>query len=434
MEIRDVIHGTIEVTDAETFVIDSPFFQRLRNIKQLGFGENSFPGATHNRYIHSLGALHLASVAFDNVFSGADGLIARRPKDAARLRAAVRMAAMLHDVGHGPLSHTTEFAMPLVERLGLQKLACVPGRTCAFTEPRQANHEDYTLKIILQSSMTDVLKRVFRPFGVEPLHIAAIISDAIYCPEDFFTVDGIDYRPILHQFVSSEIDVDRMDYLRRDSFHAGVSYGKFDADWLLSNLSHHLDGGKCYLALKHRALYTFDDFLISRFHMFLMVYFHHKCVVYDELLGRYFRSSDCDYAIPSDIEKYIYFDDYHLYTHLARSRNDWAQRVYHKRPYKMLVEFHSGIPLGAENAAEQKRLRDKAVAELREKGVDFIEKTTTGELSKYFRAGSANDGRLPIYVRYDNGYSPVKFIPLEECTDLFARYPENRSITRIYVP
>ena len=426
MEIRDVIHGSIEVTQAESRIVDSPFFQRLRNIKQLGFGENSYPGATHNRYSHSLGAQHMAGLAFENAFR--NSALSSKSSDAKRLKAAVRIAALLHDVGHGPLSHTTEFAMPLIERLKLDQVVCVPGKHCSFTEPRQANHEDYTLKIILQSSMTPVIEDAVGGLGIKPIHIAAIINESIVCPDDFFVVGGIDYRPILHQMISSEIDVDRMDYLTRDSFHAGVSYGKFDTSWLLANLTNHVRDDKCFLALKHRALYTFDDFLISRFHMFLMVYFHHKSVIYDELLTRYLRDKNCDYEIPSDIEKYVYFDDYHLYTHLARSQNAWAKRVFHKNSYKVLVELHSGIPMGSK--PEQDKILADITAKLKKEGTDYIVKTTTGELSKYFRKGELD----PIFVEYDNKHSPVKFIPLEECTDLFSRYPENRSITRVYIP
>ncbi len=430
MEIRDVIHGTIEVSDAEVCIIDSPFFQRLRNIKQLGFGENSYPGATHNRYIHSLGALFTASKVFDQVFKKSESVSKNFTKEAPRLKAAVRLAAMLHDVGHGPLSHTTEFAMPLIERLGLQSIACEPGKHSPFVEPRQANHEDYTLKIILQSSMTDILEKSFASLTIKPLHIACIINENVFCPDDFFVIDGINYRPILHQLVSSEIDVDRMDYLIRDSFYCGVSYGNFDHDWLLANLTNYIDKGKCYLALKHRALYTFDDFLISRFHMFSMVYFHHKSVIYDEMLERYLREKDCTYEIPSDIEKYVYYDDYHLYTHLASAKNEWARRVYHKNAYKMLVEFHSAIPLGAEHAEKQKKQLEEITAKLKASKTDYVIKTTTSELSRYIR----KEEKMPIFVSYDDKYNPIQYIPLEQCTDLFTRYSENRSITRIYIP
>lgn len=433
MQIRDVIHGVIEISKPEQKIIDSPFFQRLRNIKQLGFSENSYPGATHNRYIHSLGAMHLAGVAFDHVFNSKVSPLAKAPKTRTRFRQALRCAALLHDIGHGPLSHTTEFAMPEVSKLGLASLACLPGMVCPFEGKRRANHEDYTLKIVLQSSLTGVLKKALSQYGVEPIHIASIINEDIACPDNFFIEGGVDYRPILHQFVSSEIDVDRMDYLNRDSFYAGVNYGKFDLDWLLSHLTFHLQNKKCYLALEHRAIYTFDDFLISRFHMFMLVYFHHKSVIFDELLARYLKSDDCDYEIPSDIESYVFYDDYHLYTHLSRSRNSWAKRIYHKNPYKRLVEFYSGMPNKKETIQEQKQVLERVISDLKSKGTDYIVKTTTSELSKYFqRASEAKTS--PIFVRYQNPYMKERFIPLQDCTDLFQRYPEQRSITRVYVP
>src|SRR4029078_9849851 len=103
--------------------------------------------------------------------------------------------------------------------------------------------------------------------------------------------------------------------LRRDSLHAGVSYGQFDFDWLVGSLTFHIKDAKCYLALQHRALYAFEDFLISRFHMFLMVYFHYKSVIFDEMLREYLNSEDCSYSLPSDIEKYCDANDAHLFSH-----------------------------------------------------------------------------------------------------------------------
>src|SRR3954467_6949431 len=113
MEIRDVIHGSIRIEPDERAVIDSAYFQRLRQIKQLGFAENSFPSATHNRYIHSLGAMQTASRAFETIFAKAE--LPNREG----FRSALRLAALLHDIGHGPLSHTTEIAMPDVRELKL---------------------------------------------------------------------------------------------------------------------------------------------------------------------------------------------------------------------------------------------------------------------------------------------------------------------------
>jgi HD superfamily phosphohydrolase len=416
LEIRDVIHGSIAVEHFERAIVDSRYFQRLRQIKQLGFAEHSFPSATHNRYVHSLGAMATASQAFKSIFE-------KNPlpsKAHARFRAVVRLAALLHDVGHGPLSHTTEFAMPDIKSLGL------PGKS------RKATHEDYTLKIILDSSLTPFLERAGTEHGFTPKHVAALVEPSIEIGDDFFVekIDGVsvDFRPILKQLISSELDADRMDYLRRDSLYAGVSYGHFDFDWIVSNLTSHIKNGKCYLGLSHRALYSFEDFLISRFHMFLMVYFHYKSVVFDEMLRQYLEGPECEYSLPSDIEKYADCNDAHLYSHLAESKNIWAKRISEKRPYRVLVELHSGIPATKTAAQEQERLLARIQKDLGSQQIDFITKTSTGELSKYFRKPGD-----PIFIRYDNHYSASSFIPLEQCTDLFQRYSEKRSITRLYV-
>ncbi|MCC7440213.1 MAG: HD domain-containing protein [Bdellovibrionales bacterium] len=427
MEIRDVIHGAILLEDWELPVVDSRYFQRLRHIKQLGFAEFSFPSATHNRYIHSLGAMHTASQAFQSIFRP------YREKDfTARFLAVTRLAALLHDIGHGPLSHTTEFAMPLASALK------VPGLPPSQAADEQATHEHYTLKIVLDSGLTPILQEAGRRFGFGPKHIAGLIEPEITVDDDFFHVElegqRVDFRPLLQQLISSELDADRMDYLRRDSNAAGVSYGHFDFNWLVGNLTSHIAGGKCFLALQHRALFSFEDFLISRYHMFLMVYFHYKSVIYDEMLQQYLRNPDCGYRLPADVEAYCESTDAQLFGHLGKSSNEWARRIVEKRPYRILVELHSGIPATRRAKDSQDRLYDELIQRLRADGTPFLTGKSTGELSKYYRKLSKNgETARPIFVRYDNHYSAPEFIPLDKCTDLFERYSERRSIRRIYV-
>jgi HD superfamily phosphohydrolase len=436
MEIRDLIHGSVAIHPAELGVLDSRYFQRLRNIRQLGFAEYSFPSATHNRYIHSLGAMETATQAFDTIFGGPRSrtgnspspslpLLELAPEAHARFRAVVRLAALLHDIGHGPLSHTTEFAMPPVEQLAVPHIS---------DKGRKATHEDYTLKIILDSGLTPLIRKSaeLQKLSFGPVHVASLIEPSTDAGDGFFMAnlrgEKTDFKPILKQLISSELDADRMDYLRRDSTASGVSYGHFDFDWLVSNLTSHVKDGKCYLALQHRALYSFEDFLISRFHMFLMVYFHYKSVVYDSMLAEYFASPDCDYSLPADIEEYCNANDAHLYSHLAKSRNEWARRITEKRPYRMLIELHSGVPATKVAASEQQQLLTEVEADLKAQDIRFLKTTTTGELSKYFRKPGD-----PIFVRYDNHYSAPSLIPLEKCTDLFTKYEEKRSITRLYI-
>ncbi len=422
MEIRDPVHGSISVSDEEVIILDTPEYQRLRSIKQLGVSEFSFPAATHNRYLHSIGVCHLAGRAFDQVFSTVHFI---NSNTRTRLRQCFRLAALLHDVGHGPLSHVTEAVMPQLKVLNVQayqhrlksmyQLGIVP------TLERQANHEDYTIKYITDSPLAETIENTF--CDITPIHIICLIDKTIASPDDFFMDNGIDYRPVLSQMVSSELDVDRLDYLERDSYFCGTNYGNIDLEWILSNLQMHMVEGKMYLALGRRALYTFDDFLLSRHHMNLMVYFHHKSIIYEEMLIRYLESPDCTFRLPADINQYTFYNDYKLFEHLTKVQNPWAVRVAQRRPYRNLIEFH--------NVTDVKR-PERIKNRLEEVGIDTIWASSHVRLSKY-HSSSAEDRALPIYVvdQYDKREKPV---PIEQSTKIFHSYEGERVIDRVYVP
>lgn len=411
MEIRDPVHGSVYYSDAEVAVLDTLEFQRLRSIKQLGFAEFSFPGATHNRYIHSIGVGHLASLVFDSIFRTYPF---QKPSTRIRLRQATKLASMLHDVGHGPLSHTTELVMPPVSELGIK----------AYKDPaqggRRANHEDYTIRYVTESPIAQAISSHFA--DIQPIYVACLIDKTLTCPDDFFMDGGTDLRPILSQIVSSEIDADRMDYLERDSYFCGTNYGKIDTEWLIQNMSFHRQDEKLYLALNRRALYSFDDFMISRHHMHLMVYFHHKSVIYEEMLNRYLTSQDCMFHLPPNITEYTSFNDYKLHEHLASAKNPWAQRIAQRRPYRMLTELH--------NTADSQRPEHIRKA-LEDEGIDTIWASSKARLSKY-HSGSAEDRAMEIFVvdQYDKLDKPT---PINRSTEIFKRYEGARIIDRLYV-
>ncbi len=415
MEIRDPVHGSIYYSEPEVAVLDTAEYQRLRAIKQLGFAEFSFPGATHNRYLHSVGVAHLAGLAFDSIFKA---LPFSKNSTRLRLRQAFRLAALLHDVGHGPLSHTSELVMPHVESLNVKvyEQSAKP----EMHKNRRANHEDYTIKYVTDSQIAETIRHGFH--DLLPIHVACLIDKTLTCPDDFFMDNGIDYRPILSQLVSSELDVDRMDYLERDSFFCGTNYGKIDLGWILQNMTARLKDGKMYLALNRRALYAFDDFLISRHHMYLMVYFHHKSIIYEEMLNRYLTSPDCTFVLPSDIQEYTKYNDYKLHEHLASAQNTWAQRIAQRKPFRVLVELHS--------TAEDGRVENiKKILE--SEGIDTIWASSKARLSKYHTA-SMEDRALQIYVvdQYDR---MDKATPIDQTTEIFSRYEGARIIDRLYV-
>jgi HD superfamily phosphohydrolase len=202
--IRDPIHGLIEFhNDDERLVwelIQCSEFQRLRRVKQLGFSEFVYPGATHTRFAHSVGVFHMARRLLKIV---ADRL---GKQDDERTRVAL-CAALLHDVGHGPFSHVFEGAL---KELG-----------------RQKKHEMWTAEIV--SGDTEINRVLSVDKGL-PGKIASLIRAKE--PEDIYAA-----------VVSSQFDADRLDYLRRDRYMTGIKIGDFDIDWLLDCL----EVGEAYL-------------------------------------------------------------------------------------------------------------------------------------------------------------------------------------------
>lgn len=410
MEVRDPVHGSINILDEEIAIIEHPFFQRLRSIKQLGFSEFVFPGATHTRYIHSIGVMEVASRVFDKLFQDK----ASHPKFI-KLRQTVRLSCLLHDIGHAPLSHTTEFVMPKVSKLKL------PTRFAPRAD-NQATHEDYTIKAIVDSDFTNSFVGVNEKFGVTPDNVAELIIGETSEP-GYFTVEGVNYFAILHQLVSSEMDCDRMDYLLRDSYFCGVSYGKFDLDWIIDNLRVAIEKDKAFLGISERAVSTFDDFLLSRFHMFLMVYFHYKPVCLEKMLKRYFTSSPNEYSIPADINEYLNHDDHFLMKVLRGSDNIWAKRIVNNQiPPKVFETF------GSSQIDQLNQLKSYLESE----DIDYIECSSSGRLSKYYSEGEVDKYTLKV-IRESALSKNVITQNIHEATDLFDKFSNSHSVNRIHL-
>lgn len=404
--IRDPIHGSILLDPRERQVLDAPFFQRLRWVRQMGFADAAFPGATHTRYVHALGACHVSGRIFDSLLQHLPPL----PEgDRARLRAALRLAVLLHDLGHPPFSHSSEAILPERASLGLPAwIASSEG---------QATHEDYTLKIILDSELTELLESVYGEIDVPPEAIAALIAGLPAPKGSYFQVGGVDYAPLLGHIVSSEVDADRMDYLLRDSFFTGASYGTYDLDWLIENVGAHVHGGRAELALGSRAIIAFEDFLLSRYHMFLTVYYHRTPICFDRMLRAYFDEAPGEYEIPAEMERYLGCDDVQLLHALRASENRWARRIAERRPFRLLLEegtYDTGWDF--ETVGEM----------LESQEIEFFQTQSQGVVSKYF--GAKGEATIWVHVKNQN-----RFVPLEEYTPLYQRYQERVQIKRIYV-
>ncbi|HYV44141.1 MAG TPA: HD domain-containing protein [Myxococcaceae bacterium] len=405
MRIRDPIHGTIAVSDEERAVIDTRFYQRLRGVRQLGFGDMAFPGATHTRHAHSLGAMHVSSRMFDAVAASADLPDAAR----ARFRAAVRLAVLCHDLGHMPLSHASEKIAPARASL---KLPAWLGPSSG-----QASHEDFTFKIVLDGGVGECIRERFAPLAFGPEEVVSLISGAAPPGGLDFEHRGVDYAPLLRAIVSGEMDADRMDYLLRDSLFSGVNYGRYDLDWIVQNLGAAVRDGKAYLALARQAAFAFEDFLLSRYHMFLSVYYHHTTVNFDHMLRRWYEEAAGEFEVPTALEQFLECDDGALWQALRRSSNGWARRIVARRPYKLLAQFterDEGYDLQALTGA-------LALA-----NVEHFAVESEGVLSKYFQDG----GGPSLFIR---DTSTGRLTEVARYTPLYQRYSSAVRLSRIYV-
>ncbi|HET8782345.1 MAG TPA: HD domain-containing protein [Pyrinomonadaceae bacterium] len=228
---RDPVHNIIRLqTDTDEGelmmrLIDTGEFQRLRRIKQLGLGLYTYQGAEHSRFTHSLGAFHLMTRVLDRLGER----YAIKPAD----RIAARAAALLHDVGHGSFSHVMEKVLNF-------------------------HHERWTVEVIRsESSEIGELLRSHSPDL--PEKVASII-------------EGTFQPAALAQLVSSQLDVDRMDYLLRDSLMTGAKYGIYDLEWIINALA--IDEAADRIYVEARGVYAVEEYLQARYYMFRQVYFH----------------------------------------------------------------------------------------------------------------------------------------------------------------
>ena len=248
--IRDPIHGLIEFSERERRLIDTPVFQRLRRIRQLAMAFLVYPGAVHTRFDHSIGVMHIAGRICTRLQELNPARICDEDIDR------VRLAALLHDVGHGPFSHVSEHF--------LKKHAPVDADTGQILEKI---HEKITVDIIqTDPKISEILDRDL-DFVVEIIEGSKKIRDW--------------HRDI----VSSELDADKMDYLLRDSYFAGVKYGQYDLEKLIESCLI-VDRRETPLAISSKGIYALEQLLLARYHMTQQVYWHRVSLISNEMIIR----------------------------------------------------------------------------------------------------------------------------------------------------
>ncbi len=271
--IKDPIHGYIQITGTERDIIDTYPVQRLRRIRQLAGSEFVYPAANHTRFEHVLGAMYLAG-ALGNAL----------PADLSdRQVEQLRLAALLHDIGHGPFSHVFE---PLMVR-HLNK-----------------THEDLVPWLVSETEIADKLENA----GFNPKTLGRLAVGRL----------GDKKRPFLDQVISSSVDVDKMDFLVRDSFHTGAGYGSIDVHRLLYTMDI-LDGN---LSVDGTAVATLESFLLARLESFRTIYFHRASRAVQIMIVKALEAAKdelglLDFDEPSD---YLKLDDYKVWADLRECK------------------------------------------------------------------------------------------------------------------
>lgn len=301
-KFRDPIHGFIEVRPLEEEIIDSAPFQRLRNIKQLALTSYIYHGAEHTRFGHSIGVMHLATKAFRSAVSKERYQFDQgeeNDKCIKWLEQILRLIALTHDLGHAPFSHAAEGLFP-------EK----PAKT-AGGKKKYYKHEDLTEKIIKDSEIAAIInsigeqykKELGEKYDITPDIICDVYSGKNAGEKSQFT--------FLKTLMDSELDCDKMDYLLRDSYYCGVTYGKYDIDRLISCLTiftKEKDDAP-YLGIESGGVQAFEAFVLARYFMFVQVYFHRTRRYFDLILSKALKECLPDHCFPMDAKQYLKWDD-----------------------------------------------------------------------------------------------------------------------------
>ncbi len=390
LDIIDPIHDFIRATGPEQKIIDSPIFQRLRRIRQLSGAHLTYPGAQHTRFEHSLGVMHIAGQAAH--FLKEKGIL--NLDDIAKLR----LAGLLHDIGHGPFSHLFEEVLQ---------------------EKSKISHEEIGKKIIEKTQIGDILEK----FGQNKKFITKLA----------FGDSKLQY---MNEIISGALSADIMDYLLRDGYFTGAEHAKIDHKRIIQSF----DVYKKKLALEKSALYSFESMMHSRYQMFKAVYFHKTVRSAEVMLLESIRLADKELGFTSfNLDEYLQLTDeivlsklLSLEPHtsdLKRAKNfaeDYQNRKLFKCVYERIIS----------NKSKLSKIRTQELrSELSKKSkVDesqiFVDSSVTPSIPL---APSKKESQSIILVSEINNRLVGKEIPISKIP-LVAAMSGFMNILRIYTP
>lgn len=334
-KICDPIHGFIRFDDIEKQVIDSRPFQRLRYLHQMGVAYLVYPGATHSRFEHSLGVMELASRLFDTLMSPHHLHLEDLPvekKDLFYWRQILRLAALCHDLGHLPFSHTAEKQL-------------LP----------QGGHEQKTISLIRSEEMRTIWRQL-GPKAEEDILKLSVTEEELKTLETGLTLSP--WERVLSKVITEDnFGADRIDYLIRDARHTGVGYGHFDFHQLIDSLrvvKDLKDPSQLTIGIEESGMQSVESLWIARYLMYSRVYHHPKVRLFSHYMRRFMVSYYGQVGFPKTLEAYLNQADYHILAALSvwsQTGNRDAQvllkleKTYEEVPIDGIDEIQLGVLL-----------------------------------------------------------------------------------------
>lgn len=391
-EIKDPVYGYIYITEHEKTIIDSYPVQRLRRLRQLAGAEYVYPGANHTRFEHSVGVMYLSSRVIEN-----PSISRLVDEEEAEM---VKIAALLHDVGHGPFSH-------VFEQLSIKKL----GKT----------HEDFTAWIVRKSELKDEISRL----GYNAEEIADLAVGRM---------KNVD-KAFLNQIISSSIDVDKMDFVVRDTYHTGAGYGFVDVFRIIHMLG--VLGGS--LAVDMSALSALESFIIARIESFKSIYFHRVGRAAQIMLAMALEKANeelglTDFKTP---EEYLAMDDYTVWAMLkkcSKSRpiiQNLERRKMLKCAYEQTFYVRDKTVTNIFSAEEfREQLRDRIAKKANVDPEDVVIDVPTVPSVPYHPSMLTDPMEIPVFRKTQDGKKELQ--RLSDISGIFEVLKGFINILRVY--